>query len=139
MQNRSDTDVPIEHEQLAVGHEFPPASYDLDTSLVSRYLEAAGSKQRDPSISGFVPPMAIAAYAMTAMAHSFLPPAGTIHASQELEFFKAVPIGTTISCHSRIARKIDRGKLHLIVIELDALDSDGESVLSGKATLVLPS
>jgi hypothetical protein len=139
MQNKSGADIPRKNEQLVVGYEFPPTSYKLDMPLISKYLEAVGSRQQDPSASGFVPPTAIAAYAMTAMSHSLLLPSGTIHASQELESFKAVPIGSTISCRGRIARKIDRGELHLMLIELDALDLDGETVLSGRATLVLPS
>ena len=85
-----------------------------------------------------MPPLAIAAYVMTALSKSVILPPGSIHASQELEFFKLVPVGTSISCRSRVAQKLNRGKLHLLMIELEALNRDEEKVLSGKATLILP-
>jgi len=48
------------------------------------------------------------------------------------------PVGTTIDCHARVAQKLQRGKLNMLIIEIEALDQDRERVLSGKATLVLP-
>ena len=135
MQNKGNSGLPLSFDQLVAGYEFPPASYELDAPLISKYLEATGRGGETEA----VPPLAIAAYAMNALSKSLVLPPGSIHASQELEFFKLVPIGTTISCHSRVAQKIERGKLHLLTIEFDALNQDKEKVLSGKATLVLPS
>ena len=84
-------------------------------------------------------PLAIAAYAMAALAKSLVLPPGSIHAAQELEFHKLVPVGTSISCRGRVAQKLSRGKLNMLVIEIEALDQCEEKVLSGKATLILPS
>jgi acyl dehydratase len=61
-----------------------------------------------------------------------------IHASQELEFFKPVPIGTTIECHIRVAQKIARGKMSMLILELEVFDQGKEKVQSGKATIALP-
>ena len=135
MQNTGNNGLPLSFDQLAGGYEFPLAICELNAAVISKYVEAVDG-QSEPE---FVPPLAIAAQVMTAMSKSFMPPPGSIHASQELEFFKVVPIGTTINCHSRVAQRINRGKLHLLTIEMDALDQDNEKVLSGKATLVLPS
>jgi len=107
--------------------------------VISKYLTAAGRPIENSSpLQEFVPPTAIAAYAMNAVAKSISLPPGSIHASQELEFLKAVPIGATIDCRGRIVQKINRGKLNLLVIELEALDREQEKVLSGKATIVVP-
>ena len=127
-------------EQLAAGYEFPPSSYELKSSVISKYLEAVGkpSKQNSPAPE-FVPPMAIAAYMMTAVSQSLSLPPGSIHVSQELEFFKLVPVGSTINCRGRVAQKLNRGKLHLLAIELDAQNQDQEKVLSGQATIIVPS
>ena len=126
---------PLNFEQLAVGFEFAPAAYYLDSSLVSKYLKSVGA---DEDAAKYVPPLAIAAYAMAALAKSLALPPGSIHAAQELEFLKLVPVGTSISYRGRVAQKLSRGKLNMLVIELDALDQSGEKVLSGKATLILP-
>jgi len=129
--------IPIKIKQLVVGYEFPPSIFELEPVVVSKYLEAVGMQNSEaPEV---VPPMAIAAYTMAAVVESIALPAGAIHASQELEFFKVVPVGATIDCRGRVAQNINRGKLNLLAIELEALDQDHEKVLSGRATLVISS
>jgi len=129
-------DKTISYEELIPGYEFPPANYEMSASLVSKYLKAVDSQD-----DGVVPPLAITACAIAAMAESFSLPPGAIaiHASQELEFLKLLPIGATIECHTRVARKITRGKMSMLILELDIFDQSKEKVQSGKATIALPS
>ena len=128
---------PTSFEQLAVGYEFPPATYQLSGSVISKYVEAVGGQQ-DFLASGIVPPLAIGAYAMNALSQSFSIPPGSIHASQDFEFLKVVPIGTTITCSGKIAQKVERGRLSLVVLEINGLNQDGEKVLTGKAMIAIP-
>ena len=128
----------ISYEELIPGYEFPPASYELSASVISKYLEAVDCADELKVLGGFVPPLAIAAYAMATMTGSLSLPPGTIHASQEFEFFKLVPIGATINCQAKVARKLARATIHMLVLELDVLDQSSERVQSGKATIVLP-
>ena len=129
-------DKTISYEELIPGYEFPPANYEMSASLVSKYLKAVDSQD-----DGVVPPLAITACAIAAMAESFSLPPGAIaiHASQELEFLKLLPIGATIECHTRVARKITRGKMSMLILELDIFDQSKEKVQSGRATIALPS
>jgi len=129
------SDKAITYEELSVGYKFPPAIYELSASLVSKYLKAVDSAGDE-----FVPPLAITACAIAAMTGSFSLPSGTIaiHASQELEFFKLVPIGATIECHIRVAQKITRGKMGMLILELEVFDKGKEKVQSGRATIALP-
>ena len=129
------SDITISYDELKPGYKFPPATYELSASLVSKYLKAV-----DSAGDGFVPPLAITACAIAAMTRSFSPPSGTIviHASQELEFFKLVPIGATIECRSGVARKITRGKMGMLILELEVFDKNKEKVQSGRATIALP-
>ena len=126
-------DKAITYEELTPGYEFPPASYELNASLISKYLEAVDSKGGE-----FVPPLAIAAYAMTAMSRSLFLPPGTIHASQELEFFRLVPVGTKVTCQAKVARRLTRGQMRMLVLEFNVWDESGEMVQTGKATVMLP-
>ena len=134
MKNKGNMSLPITYEKLPLGYEFPPVSHELNSSVVSKYVEAVGGQ--DSLTAEFVPPLAVAAYTIAAMSDSLILP-GVIHASQDLEFFKLVPIGTRIECHSKVAQKLDRGKMHLLAIEFNVFDQDREKVQSGKATLVL--
>ena len=129
------SDKTISYEELIPGYEFPPATYELSASLVSKYLKAV-----DSAGDGFIPPLAITACAIAAMTGSFSLPSGTIviHASQELEFFKLVPIGATIECHTGVAQKITRGKMSMLILELEVFDKGKEKVQSGRATIALP-
>jgi len=124
----------ISYEELIPGYKFPPATYELSASLVSKYLKAV-----DSAGDGFVPPLAITACAIAAMTGSFSLPSGTIviHASQELEFFKLVPIGATIECHIGVVQKITRGKMGMLILEFEVLDKSKEKVQSGKTTIAL--
>jgi acyl dehydratase len=128
-------DKTISYEELTPGYKFPPATYELNASFVSKYLRAV-----DGSADGFVPPLAVTACAIAAMTKSIPLPSGTIaiHAAQELEFLKLVPIGATIECHIGVAQKIARGKMSMLVLELEIVDKNKEKVQSGRATIALP-
>jgi hypothetical protein len=128
-------DKTITYEGLTPGYKFPPAVYELGASFVSKYLKAVDSVD-----DGFVPPLAITACAIAAMTGSIPLPPGTIaiHASQELEFFKLVPIGDTIECHIGVAQKIARGKMSMLILEIEVFDKGKEKVQSGRATIALP-
>ncbi len=125
----------ITYEELTPGYKFPPATYELSASFVSKYLKAV-----DGAGVGFVPPLAITACAIATMTKSVPLPLGTIaiHASQDLEFFKPVPIGTTIECHIGVAQKIARGKMSMLILEFEVFDKGKEEVQSGRATIALP-
>ena len=128
-------DKTISYEELTPGYKFPPATYELNASFVSKYLRAVGSTG-----DAFVPPLAVTACAIAAMTKSVPLPPGTIaiHASQELEFLKLIPIGATIECYIGVAQKIARGKMSMLVLELEIVDKNTEKVQSGRATIALP-
>ena len=129
------SDKTISYEELIPGYKFPPATHELSASLVSKYLKAV-----DSAGDGFVPPLAITALAIATMAGSIplLPGTTAIHASQDLEFFKLVPIGTTIECHIGVAQKITRSKMGMLILEFEVLDKSKDKVQSGRATIALP-
>lgn len=124
-------------DQLVKGYEFSPVSYELSKSAISKYLEAVAGQGGYPS-SDFVPPMCVAARSLGVLSGLISLLAGAIHTSQELEFLKLVPVGTTIECHGRVVQKLQRGRLRLLVIGLSTFNQDKEQVLAGKTTLVLP-
>jgi acyl dehydratase len=127
-----------EYYQLYVGFEFPPQSYKLDSSVVSLYLEAVKETNDLYRKEALVPPMAVTAFAMASLSEALKMPPGTIHVSQELDFLKLVYIGDTITCYSKVSRKLDRGGLRLMNTDITVVNQNKENVLTGKVGFVLP-
>ena len=134
MENPVNGSLPESFAELDIGYEFPPANYELNSTIVSTYTEAV---EASSEVIDVVPPLAIAAYALKAISQNFALPSGSIHANQEFEFFKQVSVGTCIDCRARVAQRISRAKMNMLVIELSAFDQSNEKILSGKATLIL--
>ena len=124
----------VKYKKLEVGYEFPSIGYELTPLIISKYEEAVEAYS---PMADIVPPLAIAAYTMKAISQSFTLQPGVVHASQELEFFKPVAIGSRIDCHAQIIQKTNRDKLTMMVIGFNTFDQDKEKVLSGKATVIL--
>ena len=62
MESKSSNALNINFDQLVVGYEFPEASYELNASIVSKYLDAVGRRDRQSfPESESVPPLAIGA------------------------------------------------------------------------------
>ena len=127
-----------EYYQLSAGFEFPPQSYCLDSSAVDLYLDAVKENNSLFRQEGLVPPMAVTAFAMSALSQAVTMPSGTIHVSQELDFLKVVRVGDTITCRSKVSRKIERGGLRLMNVDISVVNQNQEPVLTGRVGFVLP-
>ena len=123
---------------LEVGHEFPPATYNLDSVAVSVYFKATGEADTLYQGTGFVPPIAIAAWSLAALQEAIDLPSGTIHLSQEVECLGIAQQGDLITCHAKISRKQERGKLRLMNIDFHVVDQNQRPVLAGKSSFNLP-
>lgn len=128
----------VELEQLEEGYEFTPADFRLDPSMITAYIEAVGE---DISFFGdmdTVPPMAIAASALTSLMETAPFPQGTIHVSQEFDFIDTASKNDVLTCHVRIITKRERGHLRMMTIGLNVYKHDEKPVLKGEMGLVLP-
>ena len=119
--------------ELTPGYEFPPFVYELDNTIISKYLNAVESP-----VCEYIPPLAIAVYAMNSMTQSIALPPGSIHASQEFAFLQPVPIGAKITCRAKVVRKLVRSSMNMLVLEMSVFNQKDEKVQSGKTTIVLP-
>ncbi|MFP3975169.1 MAG: MaoC family dehydratase [Chloroflexota bacterium] len=128
----------INYHELQPGYEFPPATYRIDAATLEAFLRTVGEESGLYSNLEIVPPMAVTAFAMAALSESMSLPWGSIHVSQEMEFTGIVGTGDAITSSARVTRNHKRGGMHLLAIELKALDSSGGLVLAGRTTFVLP-
>jgi hypothetical protein len=128
----------MEYYQLSAGFEFPPQSYVMEAGVVQLYLSATQETDSLFGEAALVPPMAVAAFAMSALSQSISLPSGTIHVSQELDFLKTVQINDTITCLSRVTRKLERGGLRLMNTEIQVINQNQATVLTARVGFVLP-
>ncbi len=106
--------------------------------MVSDYLRAVGETSELYQQEQLVPPLAITAFAMSALSEGLTLPSGTIHVAQELEFRVLVRIGDTITCKSKVSRKVDRAGMHIMSTDIEVLNQKQETVLIGRVGFVLP-
>ena len=128
----------VELEQLEEGYEFAPADCRLDPSMVTAYIEAVGEEESLFRDTDIVPPMAIAASALTSLMEAAPFPPGTIHVSQEFDFIDTASTKDALTCHARIIAKRDRGRLRMMTIGLSVYKHNEQPVLKGEMRLVLP-
>src|SRR5512139_3483103 len=108
----------MEYHQLTAGFQFPSRTYTLDAAMVRDYLQAVDENGGLYRSEPLVPPLAVAAFAMSALSGEITMPPGTVHVTQELEFLSLVRIGDTITCNSKVSRKVDRGGLRLMTTDI---------------------
>jgi len=128
----------IEYQDLKAGQEFPAAAFQVDSATVSDYLKAVEEDSAIYQNTGLVPPMAVAALALKALINAISMPPGTIHVSQEFEFMATVSTQDTLTSRATVSRVQERGKLHLITVDVSVLNQENKPVLAGKTGFILP-
>ncbi len=126
----------IQFSQLETGNKFPPASYTLEPQLIASYLKATGETNPLFTKENLVPPTAVAAYALAALAGGIEIPPGTIHTSQEIEAVGLVHINDTITSHATVSSKKSRKDMEILTIDINVTNQKGETVLKGKTTFL---
>lgn len=125
--------MPANYDELTPGFEFPPVEYRLDEGIVDDYVAAVGVEP-----AGHIPPLAVAARAIASLGELMTLPPGTIHASQEFEFNGLVFAGAQVSCVAKVLRKVSRGPMRMLTLEMRIADDSGALIQTGRSTIVLP-
>ena len=130
----------IDYSKLETGQLLSRQSLTLDTKAVCNYTAAVDDTSNPTAKDGtpLVPPMAIAALALSAIINALQIPGGTIHASQELGFGAAVPIGASLECTATLAQNSVRRNWRFLVVNMEATSESGNAVMEGKITIMLP-
>jgi len=128
----------IDYRQLEAGYEFPPASFQVDSSIVDSYLEAV---EEDSSLyrdSDLVPPMAIAAQALAVLSKAVSFPDGAVHVSQVVEFVDTADTRYAITSYASVGRIQKRSRFYLLSINLSACKDVDRVVFRGRTDFILP-
>jgi len=122
----------------APGEEFSLGRWVVDLGGQDAYLSAVEDTSTVYRELGVVPPMAVAAQVLSALLKELALPPGTIHAAQELSCGRLVKLGQEVSCSAKLSRPLQRGDWKFISADFWVHGSDGETLLQGKTTVLVP-
>lgn len=128
----------VDYGELTTGYEFEPAQFRLDGASVSAYLDAVEGDRSIYEKDSIVPPMAVAALAMTAMSSGLSLPPGAVHVSQDLQFSSLASINEPLTSRARVSRKVERSKFRMLTININVFNQKQVPVLTGETSFILP-
>ena len=128
----------IDYREISTGYEFQPAEIRLSNESIAAYLDAVEGNKSMYEQTGAVPPMAISAQAMTAMADGLSFPPGAVHVSQELQFLERASVGEALTSYAKVIRKVERGKFNMLTVGIRIVNSKQTTVLTGEIGIILP-
>jgi acyl dehydratase len=129
----------VDYSQLRPGQTVSNQACLLDVETVSRYVRAVQDRSALAAPgSSYVPPMALAALAVRGVVNDLQIPGGTLHLGQEIEFMEPVRVGESINCSAELSQNSLRGGSRILVVALSVTDAGGRTVMSGKATIAVP-
>ena len=111
----------------------------LTEEAAQDYLRAVEDDSSIYSELGVVPSTAIAAHVLQGLLSGLGLPAGTIHASQELECERPGKVGEPLRCQVKLSRPIRRGGWTYIAASFSVVDREDKGILKGRTTVLVPS
>ncbi len=122
--------------RLETGYQFPSTSYTLTPDLIESYITATGDIYPAYDQKKLVPPTAVAAYALAALANEMEVPPGTIHTSQEIESIDLVYVNDTITSLASVSSIKSRKNMVIMAIDINVTNQNGVTVIQGKTTFL---
>jgi hypothetical protein len=128
----------IDYTELTTGYEFAPVDFRPNGEMVTAYLGAIEGDKHFYEKNKTVPPMAVAALSMAAMAKGMSLPPGTVHVSQELHFLNLVSINEALTSYAKVNRKVERGKFNMLTVGINVVNQEHATVMAGETSFILP-
>ena len=110
----------------------------IGKETIRKYMNAVGDDLTLYEELDALPPNAIAAYVLRELLNKMHLPAGTIHASQEIESLRIIPIGETLYCNMTVSKPTKRKGLNTIFAEFIVQDTEANNLLRGKSLVLIP-
>lgn len=125
--------MPLEFHDMRRGDAVPRYTFRAGTDERDAYLHATGeSVDHWPEA---MPPLALCALALGGLIDEVPLPDGAVHAGQELEFLRPVPLGAEVEANVTLVQRGDRRGTLVYVFDLD-LRCAGEPVVHGRSTVI---
>ena len=122
----------------APGEEIDLGQRVIGREFVDSYLSSVEGRLPIYDELDAAPPLALASYVIGELLQKLSLPAGTIHATQELDCRRLVMIGDMVSCVARLSRPVRRGDWQFVSVKFTMCRDDSQVVLEGKTTILVP-
>ena len=122
----------------APGEELDLGSWVADRDYTDKYLSSVRDSSTIYHELEVIPPMALAARAVGALLDKLSLPAGTIHASQELDCKRMAKQGEEISCVAVLSRPLQRGDWRFVSVDFTLKDAEQDTLITCKSTVLVP-
>ncbi|MFH1560228.1 MAG: hypothetical protein ABID84_02290 [Chloroflexota bacterium] len=121
-----------------VGYEFAPIRFQLQPQEVALYLQAVGECNDLFQQRRFVPPTALAAYALRGILREMNLPPGALHSAQEISLSRPVASDQAIVFSAKLTRNLVQRGWRFVSVDFSGIDEDEKMVIRGKSTVVVP-
>jgi hypothetical protein len=101
------------------------------------YLEAVGDQCSLYELSGIVPPMAVAAFALSSIMKNIELPEGAIHSAQELEFLQPLRKGDAVRYVGTVVQNTVRRGIRFLIFQISTTGPNGQ-ILAGRTSILVP-
>jgi len=134
----------VNYSALSVGSPISKRSYVVAHDLINLYKLAVQDESKLMTTGNGIskvhlaPPMSISALSLRGVVNDLKIPGGTLHVGQENEYLKPVAIGESLYCEATISSNSVRGEWRFMGVALKVTDSQGDIVMNGKSTILLP-
>lgn len=109
--------------------------YQFSEDFINKYTE---SVKDNSDYKNNVPPMAISALSIRGVLNDLNIPGGTVHVSQEFNYFSPVQKSDKIECLATIISNNVRGGWRFLVIKLETISENHKLIMTGKSTIMIP-
>jgi hypothetical protein len=124
-------------DTATAGQVFGPYDVTIDPKRADAYESAVGGAE-SPDYEAGLPPIAIVAAGLTKLINELGLAGGTIHLSQEAEFFRQVRAGEPISASAELkANSVRRGS-RFATLFVEYSDGNGKLVATSSSTVMVP-
>jgi acyl dehydratase len=118
--------------------EIQLGGWTVSEESARRYLAAVGDAQPAYFNYRLIPPLALSAFALSALLESLDPAPGAVHSLQEVTTVRTVGFGERITGVARLERPRQRGGLEFTTASYVLTNSAGATVQTGKTTVLIP-
>ncbi len=109
--------------------------YQFSEDFINKYTE---SVKDNSDYKNNVPPMAISALSIRGVLNDLNIPGGTVHVSQEFNYFSPVQKSDKIECLATIISNNVRGGWRFLGIKLETISENHKLIMTGKSTIMIP-
>ena len=136
-------------DELEIGMEFPPTTYELTEKTVAKYIEVIEDRNplymdegeaRKSGFEGVIAPATnLCLYTkpsniLSGLSPKKRPPSGSVHAAQKYEFINVIKPGDVITSISKVVDKYLKKGRKYVRIETGCYNERGEKVAAGETT-----